>query len=57
MSMLLYTAACLLGEEIFFSGGMGGKEIYNVASSYDPETDMWEQIACRMNDCRVGLGK
>ena len=36
---------------------MGGKEIYNVASSYDPETNMWEQIACRMNDCRVGLGK
>lgn len=37
-------------------GGMGDKEIYNMSESYDPETDMWEPIACRMNDSRVGLG-
>lgn len=50
-------AACLLGEELFITGGMGEHEVYNYAESYETETGLWEPISRRMLEARVGLGE
>ena len=49
-------AVALLGEEIFVSGGMGDKQIINMAEAYDSETNLWEPVVAHMNETRVGLG-
>lgn len=57
MTAFLFIAASILGDEIFISGGKGEHEVYNMAESYDPETNLWEPISSRMIEPRVGLGK